>query len=181
MTGPTREEISAVVTPVVAGLGYDLEDVEVRSGGGQPELRIAVDRDGGADLDALADVSRALSDVLDVADLFGEQPYDLQVSTPGVTRPLTLPRHWRRAQGRKVSLTRSVDGADQPLSGRIGVADDESVTLVHNDKGRMSETVIPFAEITRAVLDVDFTRPGPAELRRCGLDDAEIARRREAP
>ncbi|GAA3959705.1 ribosome maturation factor RimP [Gordonia caeni] len=178
MTDTTHEQIGDLAAPIIGPLGYDVEEIAVRGPAGRRDVTITVDRDGGASLDELADVSRRLSDVLDEADLFGDEPYHLEVSTPGIDRPLTLPRHWRRARGRKVSLERAHGGGTQTALGRIGDSDDESVTLVNNDKGRMSTTTVPLAEITRAVLEVDFTRPGEAELRRCGLDEDEIARRR---
>lgn len=178
MTDTTHEQIGDLVTPVIEPLGYDLEEIAVRGPASRRDVTITVDRDGGASLDELAEVSRLLSEALDETDLFGDDPYHLEVSTPGVDRPLTLPRHWRRARGRRVSLERRGGDGTRTVLGRIGESDDESVTLVNNDKGRMSTTVVPLAEITRAVLEVDFTRPGEAELRRCGLDDDEIARRR---
>ncbi|UQE73395.1 ribosome maturation factor RimP [Gordonia sp. PP30] len=177
MSHATSEQIGDVVRPVVTGLGYDLEDVVVGGRAGH-EVRIVVDRDGGASLDDLAEVSRALSDVLDAADPFGDDPYELEVSTPGAERALTAPRHWRRARGRKVAVRRRADGDEQMITGRVGDTDEESVTLVTNVKGRMSETTIPLADVVHARVEVDFTRPGPAELRRCGLDDDEIERRR---
>ncbi|MFT3662717.1 MAG: ribosome maturation factor RimP [Gordonia sp. (in: high G+C Gram-positive bacteria)] len=179
MSETAQERIRDVVGPIAESLGYDLEDVVVKGPATHREVRITVDRDGGASLDALAEVSRAFSEALDDTDLFDDDPYDLEVSTPGIGRPLTLPRHWRRNRGRRVALTRTGEDAPSEVLGRICDVDDDAVTLLHNVKGRMSTTVVPFAEIERAVIEVDFTRPGPAELRRCGLDDDEIARRRE--
>lgn len=179
MSDATSTQIADAVRPVVVELGYDLEDVAVRGPAGRRELRITVDRDGGVALDQIADLSRAVSEALDETDLFGDEPYDLEVSTPGVDRALTQPRHWRRARGRKVALRRELDSAVTEVIGRIGDSDEDAVTLIHNTKGRMSETTIPLDQISRAVLEVDFARPGEAELRRCGLDDDEIARRRQ--
>lgn len=179
MTATTAEQIGAAVRPIVEGLGYDLEDLAVRDSGGRREVTIIVDRDGGASLDDVADVSRQLSDALDEAEAFGDDPYELEISTPGVDRPLTQPRHWRRARGRKVTVRQVVDGATETVVGRVGESTEESVTLVHNEKGRFTESTLDYPSIERAVVEVDFTRPGPAELRRCGLDDDEIARRRE--
>ncbi|MFZ2510484.1 MAG: ribosome maturation factor RimP [Gordonia sp. (in: high G+C Gram-positive bacteria)] len=173
-------QIEAVVEPLVVGLGYDLEGVEVSGSGARRDVRITVDRDGGASLDDIAAVSRSLSDAFDETDLFDDvDVYDLEVSTPGIGAPLTQPRHWRRARGRKVAVTRGDQSTGEQTVGRVADVDDDTVTLLHNDKGRMSTVAVPLADITRAVTEVDFTRPGPAELRRCGLDDEEIARRRE--
>lgn len=178
MADAMRERIGELVAPIIEPRGYDLEEITIGGPVTRRDVVITVDRDGGASLDQLTEVSRELSAVLDETDLFAETPYDLQLSTPGVDRPLTQPRHWRRARGRKVRIEQTRDGTGRTVLGRIADHDETSVTLVHNDKGRMSTTVVPLAEITRAVLEVDFSRPGEAELRRCGLDDDEIARRR---
>lgn len=180
MTGEAlTANISELVAPVLDRLGYDLEDVAVLTPPGRRDIRITIDRDDGTSLDDLADVSRALDPVLEEADLLGEMPYDLEVTTPGIGRPLTLPRHWRRNQGRKVRIDHRVDGADTSIEARIGVADENRVTVVLVDKGRITATDIELADITRAVVEVDFKRPSEAALRACGLTDDEIARRRE--
>lgn len=180
MSETLTERIRVLVEPVVTGLGYDLEGVDLAGQPTRRDLRIVVDRDGGASLDDIAALSRAVSDALDETDLFDDvEAYDLEVSTPGIGAPLTALRHWRRARGRKVEVTRGSGSAAQKTVGRVAETDDDAVTLLHNVKGRMSTERIPFGEITRAVTDVDFTRPGAAELRRCGLDEDEITRRRE--
>ncbi len=172
--------IRSLVDPVVVGLGYDLEGVVLAGPPARRDLRITVDRDGGAGLDDIAAVSRSLSDALDDSGLFDDvEAYDLEVSTPGIGAPLTAPRHWRRARGRKVEVTRGTGAGAEATVGRVADVGDDTVTLLWNVKGRMSTVEIPLAEITHAVTDVDFTRPGAAELRRCGLDEDEIARRRE--
>lgn len=172
--------IEALVQPLVADLGYDLEGVELSGLPARRDLRITVDGDGGVSLDGIAEVSRILSDALDETDLFDDvDAYDLEVSTPGVGAPLTQPRHWRRARGRKVAITLAELPSGEPTVGRVADVDENTVTLLHNVKGRMSTISVPLADVVRAVTEVDFTRPGAAELRRCGLDEAEIARRRE--
>ncbi|MFT4087987.1 MAG: ribosome maturation factor RimP [Gordonia sp. (in: high G+C Gram-positive bacteria)] len=177
-TEQLRDVVDAVVRPIVAELGYDVEEVVISTPPGGREVRIVVDRDGGASLDALAEVSREAADALDDSDVLGETPYDLQVTTPGVDRPLTEPRHWRRARGRKVIVKLSA-GEPSTVTGRVGDSDDERATLIRNDKGRFSTVDVMLADVAKAKIDVDFTRPGEAELRRCGLDDDEIARRRQ--
>ncbi len=177
MTIVDGDRIGELARPILERLGCDLEEVAVRGPEGRRELRVTVDRDGGMSLDHVAEASRLLSAAFDEAGVFGDEPYDLEISTPGVDRPLTLPRHWRRNRGRKVTVRRA--GEADTVTGRIGDVSDEEATLVHNQKGRFTETTIAFADVERAVPEVDFTRPGAAELRRCGLDDDEIARRRE--
>ncbi|GAA4741121.1 ribosome maturation factor RimP [Gordonia alkaliphila] len=177
-TGDAAEKLERLVGPILSEAGYDLEELTAGPTGEVRAVRVIVDRDGGIGLDELAQVSRQLSEALDETDLFGEQAYDLEVSTPGIGRPLSLPRHWRRARGRKVAVRLLVDGAKSTVQGRVAEIDDDTVALLHNDKGRMRTQSIPFADIESAKIEVDFTRPGEAELRRCGLDDDEIARRR---
>ncbi|GEE02505.1 ribosome maturation factor RimP [Gordonia spumicola] len=179
MSGDKTEKIGAVVEPVLTAAGYDLEEVALLTPPGRRDVRIVVDRDGGASLDALADLSRSLDEALDAANVLGEQPYDLEVTTPGVGRPLTLERHWRRSAGRSVKIQYTADGSDHDTVARIGRIADGVLTLVKADKGRLSTVQVPLDTVTRAVVDVDFRRPGEAELRACGLDDVEIARRRE--
>ncbi|ALG86736.1 ribosome maturation factor RimP [Gordonia phthalatica] len=180
MTGEAlTANISELVAPVLDRLGYDLEDVAVLTPPGRRDIRIVIDRDGGASLDDLADVSRELDPVLEGANLLGETPYDLEVTTPGIGRPLTLPRHWRRNQGRKAKVEYRVDGVEKSVEVRIGASDDTQVTLVTVDKSRITSVDVAFADIVRGVVEVDFSRPGEAALRACGLSDEEIARRRE--
>src|SRR4051812_39024854 len=94
-----RDRLLDVLSPVVREVGYDLEDVTVTAAGRRSLVRVIVDADGGIDLDAVAEVSRVVSDVLDEKGDGFAGPYVLEVSSPGVDRPLTEPRHWRRAEG----------------------------------------------------------------------------------
>jgi len=106
--------------------GLLLEDVSVTAAGRRSVVRVIVDRDGGVDLDAIADISRSISEALDDSDVIGAAPYVLEVSSPGVDRPLTEPRHWRRAIGRLVRVTATDAGT---LTGRVADADDDKVAL----------------------------------------------------
>lgn len=180
MSGDKTEMIGTVVEPVLTEAGYDLEEIALLTPPGRRDVRIVVDRDGGASLDAIAELSRAVDEALEASKVMGEQPYDLELTTPGVGRPLTAERHWRRSTGRTVKVAYTdTDGVDKDVVARIGPIAEGTVTLVKADKGRLSTVDIVLDTVTRAVVDVDFRRPGEAELRACGLDDAEIARRRE--
>lgn len=145
--------------PDVRDAGYDLEDLSVTAAGRRSVVRVVVDRDGGVTLDDVADISRVISDVLDAAEeqdpaLLGPS-YVLEVSSPGVDRPLTEPRHWRRNVGRRVTATLREAG---PLTGRVTAADDAAVTLeVEGD-----ERVLPYDELVRGTVQVEFARKGPA-------------------
>ncbi|SCE94938.1 ribosome maturation factor RimP [Micromonospora carbonacea] len=162
-----RARLRAVIEPVVNGAGYDLEDVSVSRAGRRHVVRVIVDADGGISLDAVADVSRAVSAALDAAEesggdiLAGE--YQLEVSSPGVDRPLTLPRHWRRNVGRlvKVTVRAGLPGqrAEQPagdrqVTGRVVEADDERVVL-ETDSGRAE---FAHAELGPGRVQVEFHR-----------------------
>ncbi|QTI66848.1 ribosome maturation factor RimP [Gordonia sp. L191] len=171
-----RMRVRELVGEFVTDRGLDLEDVIVSTSAGTDEIRVIVDSDAGTDLDLLGELTRDISDTLDAHDDLSDDPYTLEVTSPGVGRPLTLPRHWRRARGRKVAI-RDVDGAS--ITGRIGALDDEAVEIVVNHRGRIAVESVRFDAVDRAVVEVDFSRPSVAELTRCGLDDEEIARRRE--
>ena len=115
---PEPADLARVLEPVVRAAGMDLESVRVSPAGRRRLLRLVVDADGGVGLDAIAEVSREVSARLDASGVMGEVPYTLEVSSPGVDRPLTEPRHWRRAQGRLVSAPLAAAGGDDP--GRTG-------------------------------------------------------------
>ncbi|MGV9673267.1 ribosome maturation factor RimP [Gordonia sp. NPDC003504] len=171
-----KQRVHDLVEHLVVENGFDLEDVIISSAAGTDEVRLVVDRDGGADLDVLGALTRDINEVLDAGPNISDTPYTLEVTSPGIGRPLTLARHWRRAQGRKVGITLH-DG--RKVEGRIGASTDDEVTVVTNTRGRIGAEAIPLTAIERAVVEVDFSRPSVAELQRCGLDDTEIARRRE--
>lgn len=127
--GAHRERLRKVVEPVVVAAGYDLEDLEVSRVGRRHLLRVAVDSDNGVDLDAVAEVSRAVSAALDEAEASGDEliagEYELEVGSRGVDRPLTEPRHWRRNRTRLVQ----VEVAGKPVTGRVTAVTGTGVTL----------------------------------------------------
>lgn len=153
--------LSELVRPQVTAVGYDLEDLSVTAAGRRSVVRVVVDKDGGVTLDDVADVSRTISDVLDELDAaepdaFGAT-YVLEVSSPGVDRPLTEPRHWRRNVRRLVTATLA---EGEPVTGRVLSADDEAVLLdVDGD-----ERHLPYAEVVRGTVQVEFSRKGEPEL-----------------
>lgn len=166
MSAAQVQALRSLAEPIVTGLDCDLEDVTVRQAGKRRLVRIAVDHDGGLSLDLVADVSRALSAVLDESDVLGKSPYVLEVTSPGVDRPLTAPRHWRRAIGRVVEVMLH---SGDVVSGRVESADDDSATL-SVDTGTQ---VVPFAEVRRAVVQVEFSRADDTELAEDDTDDPE--------
>ncbi len=165
----TPKRIAELVEPTLTSAGYDVEEVKCAPAtDGGTAVTVIVDRDGGATLDALSTLTRTTIDVLD--PVLGETAYTLEITTPGITRPLTTPTHWRRAQGRKVTVKYSDDaGAKKNVSGRIGVSDDSGVTIVENRKGRFATTRVDFNSVTKAVVGVDFSAPNATELEMCGV------------
>jgi len=144
--------IADVIGPVIAGAGMDLESVRVSAAGRRRLLRVVVDSDRGVSLDDAAAVSRKLSAALDAAPVMGDFPYTLEVSSPGVDRPLTDPRHWRRAVGRLVQVTAADAG---PISGRVLAADADGVTLdVAGDHRRFG-----YAALGAGAIQVEFGHP----------------------
>ncbi len=150
----TRARIAALVEPVVAAAGFDLEDLGVTRAGRRSVVRLIVDADGGVTLDDIAAVSRAVSGALDGADetMLGAGPYTLEVTSPGVDRPLVEPRHWRRNVSRLVTVR---VGA-HTVTGRIVAADADGVTLELPD-GRRD---VPFSGLGAGAVQVEFSRPG---------------------
>jgi len=100
-TDPATARLTGWITPVVDGAGYDLEELVVTPAGRRSVVRVVVDRDQGVTLDDIAEVSRAVSEVLDANDDGMGRPYVLEVTSPGVDRPLTERRHWQRNIGRR--------------------------------------------------------------------------------
>ncbi len=146
-----RDSLLRLLAPVVADQGLDLEDVVVTPAGKRRLLRVVVDRDGGVELDAVAQVSSAVSRSLDDSDVMGGLPYVLEVTSPGVDRPLTEPRHWRRATGRLVAAGLSGGGSAQ---GRITAVDEQAVTLDVDG----TDTRLTWAEVTEGRVQVEFNR-----------------------
>jgi ribosome maturation factor RimP len=148
--------VAAVIEPIVAAAGYDLEGITIRPAGGRRLLQLLLDADGGITLDEVAQVSRAVSAALDESAAMGEAPYLLDVGSPGVDRPLTLLRHWRRNTGRLVRLV-AHDGSASTgrVLGATGEADDRAPAEVRLDIDG-GEVAIDVAGIKRAVVQVEF-------------------------
>ncbi|NUS72793.1 MAG: ribosome maturation factor RimP [Corynebacteriales bacterium] len=149
-----KARIREVAEPVVVAAGYDIEDFTVSQAGRRAVVRIVVDRDGGVTLDEVAELSSQVSAALDAsdgdADLVGPEPYTLEVSSPGVDRPLTQLRHWRRNIDRLVAT--SVEG--KPVTGRILAVDGEQVTLDIDGVQRQFDS----SALSAGVVQVEFNR-----------------------
>ena len=147
----TRDRLAEELTGPIGRLGLDLEAVDLTSAGKRRVLRVAIDKDGGVTMDDIADATREVSRVLDDTNLMGQQAYTLEVSSPGVDRPLTLPRHWRRNTGRLVKVSFR-DG--EPTTGRIRDSDETGAVLDVEGTERRLE----YAEVKKAKIQVEFKK-----------------------
>jgi ribosome maturation factor RimP len=169
-TDPAAARLAGWIAPVVEGAGYDLEELVVTPAGRRSVVRVVIDRDAGVTLDDIAEVSRAVSDVLDTNDDgMGRTPYVLEVTSPGVDRPLTEPRHWRRNTGRLVAVAVGPAGATEQVTGRITAVDDAGVTLTveaHGKPGAKKRAPtprsVPWTELGDGRVQVEFARSGAA-------------------
>ncbi|MFI1989294.1 ribosome maturation factor RimP [Actinoplanes sp. NPDC020271] len=160
-----RARLREVVEPVVAKAGYDLEDLSLTRAGRRFVVRVMIDADGGIGLDDVAVVSREISEALDAADEHGGEllagEYQLEVGSPGVDRPLTQPRHWRRNVGRLVA----VNG----VTGRVLSTDDDGVTLDVDGK----EHRVAWADLGAGKVQIEFKRMDDADFGDDDDDDEE--------
>jgi ribosome maturation factor RimP len=146
-----RDHVFSVLESVVSAHGFDLEDVVVTPAGKRSMLRVVVDQDGGVDLDDIARISSAVSKTLDDADVMGGTPYVLEVTSPGVDRPLTEQRHWRRNVDRLVKVGIAGTG---DRTGRIRTVDDDGVVLdVDGDEVRAA-----WSDLGQGRVQVEFNR-----------------------
>ena len=144
-------KITDVIEPVVTAAGMDIESVRVTAAGRRRVLRVMVDSDHGVTLDDAAAISRQLSAALDSVAVMGDYPYTLEVSSPGVDRPLTEPRHWRRAVGRLVQVTVADEGV---ISGRVVSADPDGVAL--DLEGEQKTRRFGYAVLGAGAIQVEF-------------------------
>ena len=148
-----RARVRQVVEPLIAAAGLDLEDLNVTRAGRRHVVRVTVDGDGGVSHDELSDVAHEISAALDAAEESGGElttdAYTLEVSSPGIDRPLTQPRHWRRNVGRLVI----VRAGDRTLTDRVVAADETAVTL--DGAGAFA-----YADLGPGRVQVEFSRPG---------------------
>jgi ribosome maturation factor RimP len=154
------ERINDLLEPAVTAMGMDLEDVRITSAGRRRLLRVVIDSDHGVSLDDIALVSRELSATLDRTAAMGEAPYTLEVSSPGVDRPLTEPKHWRRAAGRLVTAPLrsqprpATDGQAGSLAvtGRVTGTDSRGVRLDVDGQSREFD----YSELGPGRIQIEF-------------------------
>jgi ribosome maturation factor RimP len=151
-------QLRDVLEPLVAAAGFELDQLDVRAAGRRHTVRVVVDSDDGVDLDDIALLSRAVSAELDRDEHLLGGSYTLEVTSPGVDRPLTGPRHWRRAHLRQVAV-RLHDGT--AFTGRVGAAGEDAVTVLVD--GRLRE--LRYTDVAHAGVQVEFNPPPQAEVR----------------
>jgi ribosome maturation factor RimP len=150
-----EEKARTLLEPIVAGEGMELVDLEFVREHQDWILRLFIDKAGGVGLDECAQVSRAVDTLLDVED-FIEQEYSLEVSSPGLNRPLTKPDHFRKAEGKKVKVKTYGPIGEPPrknFSGLLKAADTDSVTVEVEGAGQFR---IPLKDIAKANLEFEF-------------------------
>ena len=146
-----RDRIESELVDPLRALALDIEAVEISPAGNRRVLRVAVDKDGGVTLDDVAEATRTIDAALEASDVMGEQPYTLEVTSRGVDRPLTLPRHWRRNATRLVKVSLA-DGTS--VTGRITASDDDTATL--DVDGAAHE--VAYADVKKALVQIEFNR-----------------------
>jgi ribosome maturation factor RimP len=151
-----RDSLVRLLAPVVEAQGLDLEDVVVTQAGKRRQLRVVVDRDGGISLDTVAAVSTAVAAQLDDSDALGGSPYVLEVTSPGVDRPLTAPRHWRRNRTRLVKVATAEATA---LEGRLVEVDDDGIGVESDGV----VTRLAWDRVASGRVQVEFNRPSKTE------------------
>jgi len=150
-----KDQISELVTPAVSDQGFYLEDVHVATPGNHRIVTCIVDGDASLNLDQVTSVSRLISELLDEAAFMGETPFTLEVTSPGVDRPLTQPRHFAKNVDRLLKIIK-LDGTE--VTGRILSNTDQDVTLAVTVKKETLEQTVPLADIKRAVVEIEFNR-----------------------
>jgi ribosome maturation factor RimP len=163
---PATARLAGWIAPVVDRGGYDLEELVVTPAGRRSVVRVVVDRDQGVTLDDIAEVSRAVSEVLDANDDGMGRPYVLEVTSPGVDRPLTEHRHWRRNVGRLVTVAVGASGSADEVTGRVTDVDEAGVVLAIEAKGKPGAKKkpptprhVPWTQLGPGRVQVEFGRP----------------------
>ena len=144
-----KEEISAAITPALSDLGFYLEDITITSAGRRSMLTVIVDGDTHLSLDQVTVATKAISEIVENIQSLGQAPFTLEVTSPGLDRPLTKPRHWRKNIDRLVKIV-LFDGKE--IKGRVKDATEISVTV--------DEQVVKFSDIKRATLEIEFKQVG---------------------
>ena len=149
------DQISQLVTPAVEAQGFFLEEVQLVSPGKHRIVTCIVDGETSLNMDQITSVSRAISELLDEAPFMGETPFTLEVTSPGVDRPLTKPRHFAKNHDRLLKVVK-LDG--DVVIGRIAANSENEVTLTVTDKKEVKDVIVAFSDIKRATVEIEFNR-----------------------
>ena len=144
-----KEEIIAAITPALEALGFYLEDVTITSAGRRSMLTVIVDGDTHLSLDQVTAATKGISEIVEGIQSLGQTPFTLEVTSPGLDRPLTKPRHWRKNIDRLVKVI-LLDGSE--VKGRVKATSETSTTI--------DEQVVNFTDIKRATLEIEFKQVG---------------------
>ena len=142
---PLNEDISAAIRPIIEATGNYLEELTITSAGKVKILTVIVDSDSHLNLDQITAVTKEISEVIEALEELGDSAFTLEVTSPGIDRPLTKPRHWRKNFDRLVKITMT---SGQDIQGRIGEATETTVLV--------GDLKVSFEDIKRAVLEIEF-------------------------
>ncbi len=150
-----KDQISELLSPALHKAGYFLEDVNLVNPGQHRIVTVIVDGESALNLDQVTVASKLVSELLDETAFMGETPFTLEVTSPGIDRPLTLPRHFAKNIDRLLKVTK-IDGI--VVTGRILSNTEDSVTLTVAEKKEVKEVVVALADIKRATVEIEFNR-----------------------
>jgi ribosome maturation factor RimP len=150
-----KDQVSELISPALHQAGYFLEDVNIVSPGQHRIVTVIVDGESGLNLDQVTVASKLVSELLDAASFMGETPFTLEVTSPGIDRPLTLPRHFAKNADRLLKVTKN-DGV--VVTGRIRSNTEIDVTLEVAEKKEVKEVTVALADIKRATVEIEFNR-----------------------
>jgi ribosome maturation factor RimP len=150
-----KDQISDLVTPALQQAGYFLEDINIVTPGQHRIVTVIVDGESALNLDQVTVASKLVSELLDEATFMGETPFTLEVTSPGIDRPLTLPRHFAKNITRLLKVVKT-DG--EVVTGRIASNTDLDVTLTVTEKKTTTDVTVLLADIKRATVEIEFNR-----------------------
>jgi ribosome maturation factor RimP len=140
-----KEQVAAAITPAIESLGFYVEDIAITSAGKRSMLTVIVDGDTHLSLDQVTVATKAISEIVENLPTLGNNPFTLEVTSPGLDRPLTKPRHWQKNKDRLIKI---ILINDKEITGRIKDSTQSAVTV--------DEQVINFADMKRATLEIEF-------------------------
>ncbi|WP_181777742.1 ribosome maturation factor RimP [Amycolatopsis pittospori] len=165
MPNDLASRLEPIVAEAVKAAGFDLDSFEVQQAGRRQLVKVVVDGDDGVGLDEVASISRAVSAVLDENEHVLASAYTLEVTSPGLDRPLSVQRHWRRAKFRLVKVTPAEGAA---FIGRVGHAGEKSARVLVDGEIRD----VGYASVAKAVIEIEFKQPPAEDLKLLETDAA---------